>query len=67
MAGMGGVAEYPVLNNTIIHWEDGGLFLLRPWGSIGGGVLGGKGGPAGVVWLIGNDPNLNSGAELTPV
>ena len=31
MAGMGGVAEYPVLNNTIIHWEDGGLFLLRPW------------------------------------
>ena len=44
MAGMGGVAEYPVLNNTIIHWEDGGLFLLRPRGSIGGGVLGGKGG-----------------------
>ena len=43
MAGMGGVAEYPVLNNTIIHWEDGGLFLLRPWGSNGGGVLGGKG------------------------
>ena len=67
MAGMGGVAEYTVLNNTIIHWEDGGLFLLRPRGSIGGGVLGGKGGPAGVVWLIGNDPNLNSGAELTPV
>ena len=67
MAGMGGVAEYPVLNNTIIHWEDGGLFLLRLRGSIGGGVLGGKGGPAGVVWLIGNDPNLNSGAELTPV
>ena len=40
MAGMGGVAEYPVLNNTIIHWEDG---VLRPWGSNGGGVLGGKG------------------------
>ena len=43
MTGMGGVAEYTVLNNTIIHWEDGGLFLLRPWGAIGGGVLGGKG------------------------
>ena len=43
MAGMGGVAEYTVLNNTIIHWEDGGLFLLRPWGSNRWRSLGGKG------------------------
>ena len=42
MAGMGGVAEYPVLNNTIINAKDGGVFFfysapwLDLWRSLGG-------------------------------
>ena len=43
MATVGGVAEYTVLNNTIINCNEGGFVFTPSPGSICGGVLGGRG------------------------